>query len=299
MNLTLNETFLAIFCAIAILAAVGTGIGQWTASRTIEPVRLARIGSVNSRVRAGWSVLALFTVAFAIGPQALMVVFALASFFALREFVSLTPIKSSDHWALVVAFYVVIPVQYLLLAFGRASLFAVFIPVYVFLLLPVIVAIRQDTERYLERVAKIQWGLMISVYCISHAPAIVTLPIKGYEGRGPLLLLFFLVVLYLADLLQVVASAALAGPALRTNPNRTVRGALAGGIAGILIGTILWWMTPFLWWQASLMSAVIVGTGFLGSVVLSSVKRSLGALLPAAWVREWLAPGILIEARRP
>jgi phosphatidate cytidylyltransferase len=280
MNLTLNETFLAIFCAIAILAAVGTGIGQWAASRTIEPVRLARIGSVNSRVRAGWSVLALFTVAFAIGPQALMVVFALASFFALREFVSLTPIKSSDHWALVVAFYVVIPVQYLLLAFGRASLFAVFIPVYVFLLLPVIVAIREDTERYLERVAKIQWGLMISVYCISHAPALVTLPIKGYEDRGPLLLLFFLIVLYLADLLQVVASAALAGPALSTNPNRTKRGVLAGSVAGILIGTLLWWMTPFLWWQASLMSAVIVGTGFLGSVVLSSVKRSLGA-------REW------------
>jgi phosphatidate cytidylyltransferase len=280
MDLTLNETFVAIFCAIAILAAVGTGIGQWAASRTIEPIRLARIGIVNSRVRAGWSVLALFTVAFAIGPHALMVVFALASFFALREFVSLTPIKSSDHWALVVAFYVVIPVQYLLLAFGRASLFAVFIPVYVFLLLPVIVAIREDTERYLERVAKIQWGLMISVYCISHAPALVTLPIKGYEDRGPLLLLFFLIVLYLADLLQVVASAALAGPALSTNPNRTKRGVLAGSAAGILIGTLLWWMTPFLWWQASLMSAVIVGTGFLGSVVLSSVKRSLGA-------REW------------
>jgi phosphatidate cytidylyltransferase len=236
-------------------------------------------------------VLAVFTIAFAMGPVALLVVFALASFFALREFVSLTPIKSSDHWALVVAFYIVIPAQYLLLGFGRASVFATFIPVYVFLLLPVVVAIRQDNERFLERVAKVQWGLMISVYCISHAPAIATLPIKGYEGRGPLLLLFFLLVLFLTDLLQIIFSAMLDGPALKSNPNKTAKGVLAGSACGALIGTLLWWMTPFTWWQALIMSLVIVGTGYLGSVVLAAVKQSLGARL---WDTEFeLTRGVL------
>jgi phosphatidate cytidylyltransferase len=277
MNLTLNETFLAVFCSLAILSALATGVGQWAAHQTMEPARLARLGVLNSRIRGSWSVLAVFTIAFVLGPVALLVVFALASFFALREFLSLTPIKSSDHWALVVAFYFVIPAQYILLGFGRASVFATFIPVYVFLLLPVIVAIRLDTERFLERVAKVQWGLMISVYCISHAPAIATLPIKGYEGRGPLLLLFFLLVLMLTDVLQIVFSAALDGRALRSNPSKTVNGVLAGSAAGALIGTALWWMTPFTWWQALVMSLVIVGTGYLGSVVLSAVKRSLGA----------------------
>jgi phosphatidate cytidylyltransferase len=277
MNLTLNETFLAVFCSLAILSALATGVGQWAAHQTMEPARLARLGVLNSRIRGSWSVLAVFTIAFALGPVALLVVFALASFFALREFLSLTPIKSSDHWALVVAFYFVIPAQYILLGFGRASVFATFIPVYVFLLLPVIVAIRLDTERFLERVAKVQWGLMISVYCISHAPAIATLPIKGYEGRGPLLLLFFLLVLMLTDVLQILFSAALDGRALRSNPSKTVNGVLAGSAAGALIGTALWWMTPFTWWQALVMSLVIVGTGYLGSVVLSAVKRSLGA----------------------
>ncbi|HSQ09923.1 MAG TPA: phosphatidate cytidylyltransferase, partial [Burkholderiaceae bacterium] len=218
MTLTLNETFLAVFCSLAILSAVATGIGQWATRQTFDATRLARLGVLNSRIRSSWSVLAVFTIAFALGPVALLVVFALASFFALREFVSLTPIKSSDHWALVVAFYLVIPAQYLLLGFGRASVFSTFIPVYIFLLLPVIVAIRQDIERYLERVAKVQWGLMISVYCISHAPAIATLPIKGNEGRGPLLLLFFLLVLFLTDVLQIVFSAALNGRALKSNP---------------------------------------------------------------------------------
>ena len=223
--------------------------------------------------------LALFTIAFAIGPPALMVVFALASFFALREFVSLTPIKSSDHWSLVVAFYVVIPAQYLLLAFGRASVFAIFIPVYVFLLLPVIVAINQDTERYLERVAKMQWGLMISVYCISHAPAIVTLPIHGNEDRGPLLLLFFLIVLYLTDLLQIVFSAALGGRTLKSNPTR--RGTASSPAARGADDRHRAMVDDAVRLVASaLMSVVIVGTGYLGSVVLASVKQSLGA-------REW------------
>ena len=246
-------------------------------ARSTRPAR-SRLGMLNSRIRGSWSVLAVFTIAFVLGPVALLVVFALASFFALREFVSLTPIKSSDHWALVVAFYIVIPAQYILLGLGRAGVFATFIPVYVFLLLPVIVAIQQDNERFLERVAKVQWGMMISVYCISHAPAIATLPIRGYEGRGPLLLLFFLLVLFLTDVLQFTFSAALGGRTLRSNPNKTVHGVLAGSACGALIGTALWWMTPFSWWQALVMSLVIVGTGYLGSVVLSAVaKQSLGA----------------------
>ncbi|MDQ3446645.1 MAG: phosphatidate cytidylyltransferase [Pseudomonadota bacterium] len=277
MGLTLNETFLAIFCALAILSLIATGAGQWVTSRTMDTVRLTRLAIVNSRVHSSWSVLALFTVAFVIGPNALLVVFALASFFALREFVSLTPIKSSDHWALVVAFYLVIPAQYLLLGFGRANLFAVFIPVYVFLLLPVVMAIKQDTELYLQRVAKVQWGLMISVYCVSHAPAIATLPIRGFEDRGPLLLLFFLMILFLTDLLQVIASTLLGGTPLKVNLNKTAKGALTGGAGGVLIGTALWWLTPFLWWQAFGMSVLIVGSGFMGTVVLSLVKRSLGA----------------------
>ena len=108
---------------------------------------------------------------------------------------------------------------------------------------------------------------MISVYCVSHAPAIVTLPIRGYEDRGPLLLLFFLLILFLTDLLQVIFSTLLGGTSAERNPNKTAKGVAAGGAAGILIGTALWWLTPFLWWQAIFMSALIVVSGFMGTVV--------------------------------
>ena len=78
-------------------------------------------------------------------------------------------------------------------------------------------------------------------------------------------------------MLQITFSAALGGRSLRSNPNKTVNGVLAGSACGALVGTALWWMTPFTWWQALVMSLLIVGTGYLGSVVLSAVKLSLGA----------------------
>jgi phosphatidate cytidylyltransferase len=141
-------------------------------------------------------------------------------------------------------------------------------------------ALKQDNERYLERIAKVQWGLMISVYCVSHAPAIVQLSAPDYGERGPLLLVYFLLVLFVSDLLQVIAGATLGGTPLKSDPQRTWAGIMVGATGAGLLGTALWWMTPFRWWQSTLMSMVVAGAGFTGTVVLMSVKKSLGA-------REW------------
>jgi phosphatidate cytidylyltransferase len=187
----------------------------------------------------------------------------------------------------VLAFYVVIPVQYLLIAADWYAMYAVFIPVYVFLVLPVVMALRQDTEHYLVRIAKVQWGLMICVYCVSHAPAIVTLELPGFEGRGALLLLYFLLVVQMSDLLAVIASAAIGRTPLKSNPNKSREGVFAGGAAAVLLGTALFWMTPFAWWQAALMSLAIVVAGFMGGLVLTSVERSLGA-------KVWTDDGVLL-----
>ncbi|GAB4477435.1 MAG: phosphatidate cytidylyltransferase [Burkholderiaceae bacterium] len=280
MQLTLHETFFAVLGGLVVLFATATLLGGWLQSRTADAVKLAWIGRLNARIRASWSIVLLFAIAFAAGRGALVLIFAIASFFALREFVALTPIKPSDHGALVLAFYVVIPLQYALVYTGWHAMTSVLIPVYVFLVLPVVIALKQDTERYLERVAKVQWGLMISVYCVSHAPAIVTLEIAGYEDRSALLLLHFLLVLQLSELLAVIASAAVGRTPLRSNPNKSREGVLIGGAGATLLGTALWWMTPFAWWQAALMSTAIVVASFMGGLVLASVKGSLGA-------REW------------
>jgi phosphatidate cytidylyltransferase len=126
-------------------------------------------------------------------------------------------------------------------------------------------------------VAKVQWGLMISVYCVSHAPAIASIEIAGHEGRGALLLLWFLLVVQLSELLAVAASASFGRTPLRSNPAKSREGALLGGVAATACGTLMWWMTPFGWWQAALLAGAIVTAGFMGTLVLASVKASLGA----------------------
>jgi len=285
--MSLQETYFAVFAALTLLLAIATAFGTWLAGRTQDTVKLAWIGQMNTRIRSAWGILLLFAIAFTVGGGALLVFFAIASFFALREFIALTPIRSSDHAALVLAFYVVIPVQYLLIAADWYAMYAVFIPVYVFLVLPVVMALRQDTEHYLVRIAKVQWGLMICVYCVSHAPAIVTLELAGFEERGALLLLYFLLVLQSSDLFAVIASAAIGRTPLKSNPNKSREGVLVGGAVAVLLGTALFWMTPFAWWQATLMACAIVVAGFMGGLVLTSVERSLGA-------RVWTDDGVLL-----
>ena len=138
-------------------------------------------------------------------------------------------------------------------------------------------SLRPDSDRFLERVAKIQWGLMLSVYCISHAPALMNFDITRFGSSPSLLLLFFLLIVFLGDLFVVMASSYFGGKTLRDNPHKTVKGILIGGFITILAGYGLFWMTPFRSWQALVMAVVIVVTGTFGDIVISSVKRSLGS----------------------
>src|SRR5690606_18631591 len=151
----------------------------------------------------------------------------------------------SDYWPLLAAFYVVLPVQYLLIGYSWYGLFSIFIPVYVFLLLPILASLGGDTTRFLERASKVQWGLMIAVFCISHVPALLTLQIAGYEGRNLLLIAWLVLVVQLSDVLQYVCGK-LAGKrkiAPLLSPSKTVEGFVGGVALSTLIGALLCWIT--------------------------------------------------------
>jgi phosphatidate cytidylyltransferase len=209
------------------------------------------------------------------------------SFFALREFMTLAYTRIGDHGAIAMAFFVALPVQYFLVAIEWYGLYSIFIPVYAFLMLPILAALGGDTKRFLERTSKVQWGLMICVYCISHVPALLTLDIPGYEGRNLLLIAFLLVVVQGSDVLQYVwgklAGRRLVAPAL--SPSKTVEGLVGGVLSATLLGAALSWITPFTPWQAALMSLAICTMGFLGGLVMSAIKRDRG-------VKDW---GVMIE----
>jgi phosphatidate cytidylyltransferase len=158
-------------------------------------------------------------------------------------------------------------------------MFAICIPVYGFLLLPAITALGGDTEAFLERTTKIQWGLMLTVYCISYAPAVLLLHVPGYEGQNLLLLLYLLLVVQISDVLQYVFGKLFGRRKLApsVSPSKTVEGLLGGGLSAVAVGAGLWWITPFSLWGSAGMSLIIVVAGFLGGLALSAVKRSLGA----------------------
>ncbi len=272
-----EEAYLVILCCLVMLAAAATGYVQWASSRAVSTSQQKRIRLVNSRVKNAWWMIAIFAVAFWFGQGALLTVFAFISFFVLREFIAITPTRNTDHWALVIAFYIAIPFQYLLIEFEQYWFFALFIPVYLFLLLPVVMAASHDTERYLERIAKVQWGILLSVFCVSHAPALTLIDFDRYSSSGLLLLVYFLLIVFLADLFGVLMSSALGGTPLISNPNKTSKGVAAGGILTLICGLALWWLTPFRFWQAGLMTAAIIISGNMGDLVIASVKKSLGA----------------------
>ena len=296
LGISLQEGYLIILATLIVLQGAGTIYGLWAQGRAATPEAVRRLAVANSRVRMGWWLIIVFTVAWWWGMASLVVLFAIFSFFLLREFIALTPIRHTDHWVLVVAFYLAIPAQYALVYFNLTHVFTLFIPVYLFLVLPVIAAMSHDTERYLERVAKVQWGLMICVFCVSHAPAIATLDFESRKTSGELMLLFFLIIVFLADLFSVLASSALGGKALKMNPNKTVKGLTVGSCLAVIAGIGLYWLTPFSILQTALYALAIVLSCIMGDMVISSVKRSLGS---KSWESEFYIGRGIIERLAP
>jgi phosphatidate cytidylyltransferase len=243
----------------------------------------ATIANLNARTRAWWTMTAVFAFALATGGLGSIVLFGIVSFLALREFLTLTPTRLGDHRALFWAFFIVTPLQYVLLGAGWYGMFAIFIPVYVFLLLPIRAAVAGEVENFLERTAKIQWGLMICVYCCSHAPALLTLlEIPGYEGENGKLLYFLVLICQLSDVLQYVFGKLFGRHpvAPSVSPKKTWEGLMGGVCATVAIGAALWWATPFTPLQAAGMSLAICMMGFGGGLVMSAIKRDRG-------VKDW------------
>jgi phosphatidate cytidylyltransferase len=278
----MQADFLKLLAGIFVLLVVATGIGQVIRRRYDPTDTNPTIGNLNARIAAWWGMAGLLAVAFLAGRAGVVILFALLSFAALREFVTLTTKRTADHWAIATAFFVILPAQYWLIWEDWYGLYSIFIPVYAFLLLPVIAVLQGDTRNVFVRMSELQWALMICVYCASHVPALLYLQIPGYEGRNVLLIAFLIVVVQLSDVLQYTWGKLLGrhkvAPSL--SPSKTWEGLIGGVATATAIGAALWWITPFTPWQAALMSLAITLSGFFGGLVLSAVKRDRG-------VKDW------------
>ena len=261
---------------IIALLALSSAITFFLKRRPGGPNKV--IANLDARVKAWWVMVAVFGVALATGGLGSVLLFGLMSFFALREFITLTPTRPGDHRTLFWAFFIITPLQYYLVAMEWYGLFSILIPVYAFILVPTRSALAGDSEHFLERTAKIQWALMVCVYCVSHVPALLTLKVKGYEGQNAKLLLFFVLVVQISDVLQYVWGKTFGRHAIvpTISPNKTVEGFWGGVLSATAIGTALWWATPFQWWEAALFSFLLTLMGFFGGLVMSAIKRDRG-----------------------
>ncbi|TIX48879.1 phosphatidate cytidylyltransferase [Alteraurantiacibacter aquimixticola] len=274
----MSDTMILLFGGVVAILLFASTVGFILSRRVTSESGRATVDNLNARIKAWWLMIAIFAVAFAFGKIVTVVLFALVSFYCLREFLSISPGRAEDHAAIVWAFYIFIPLQYWLIAVEWRTLFAIAIPVWAFLWLPVMSVLKGETEDFLQRNARIQWALMLTVFCISHAPALLILDIPGFEEN--FLLLFFLItVVQLSDVLQYVFGKIFGRRkvAPRVSPAKTWEGLVGGGLTASAVGAGLWWITPFAPWQAALMALAIVVAGFVGGLVLSAVKRSLGA----------------------
>jgi|UniRef100_UPI003784816D phosphatidate cytidylyltransferase len=265
------------------LLVIASLIGFVLARRARTESAKATMTNLNARTNAWWMMVAVFAGALAIGPMGATVLFGLCSFMALREFITLTPTKPGDHRTLFWVFFIITPLHYWFLATQWYGMFVILIPVYAFLLVPLRTAMAGDCERFLERTAKIQWGLMVCVYCISYTPAVLLLlKIPGYEGQNAKLLFWFVAIVELSDVMQYVWGKTCGKHKIAptVSPGKTWEGLLGGGATTVALGTALWWATPFSPLQAAGMSAIIVFMGFAGGLVMSAIKRDRG-------VKDW------------
>lgn len=265
---------------LALLGAATFG-GQWLKRQASLGLDQKTVSSFNSRIQAWWFFTIVLAIAF-FSPTLTVLVFGILSFWALREYITLTPTTIGDHRALFWVFFFFTPMQFVLVGLNLYALYSVLIPVYAFLFIAARAAISGDSRRFLERVAKMQFGLFVCVYCLSFAPALLYLkcthlPDDAYANAR--LLFFFITLVLFSELAQFICNRLL-GRHLIVEPidqTRTWEGLLAGATATAVMGLVLFWATPFEHlWQVAVMSLLISLMASAGALTMAAIKSDRG-----------------------
>ncbi|MFV9326588.1 phosphatidate cytidylyltransferase [Citrobacter europaeus] len=264
------EKSLAVIFALLLVATVVNGLLVWR-----RPDKDWR--ELTLRIRTWWIIIVLFSLAILSPHWLALTFFALVSFMALKEFLTLAPSRQTDRMPLLWMF-IAIPVNYWLIGINWYGMFVVFIPVYAFLFLPMRMVIAGDTQGFLRYASQHHWSLMTTVFAFSHVAFLLVLPDDGQQ-TGALLVLFLVGLTEFNDIAQYLWGKSIGRIKVipRVSPNKTLAG-LVGGVAtttlmAALLGPL---MTP-LSIPLSLLAGFIIGiSGFCGDVVMSAIKRDIG-----------------------
>ena len=242
---------------------------------------------LKKRINSWWWMIGILFICLAISTTTALILFAFISFLALKEFFSIVPLRLNDRRVVFLA-YLAIPLQYYWVAIGWYGMFIIFIPVYVFLLLPMRMVLIGETKGFIQSAGIIHWATMLTVYCISHVAYLLVLPVKNPQAGAVGLVIFILFMTELNDISQYIAGKLFGKHKIipKVSPNKTWEGFIGGLLTISLLSTLVApWLTPLNAWQGLGAGVLISCAGFIGDVVISSVKRDLaikdsGTLIP-------------------
>ena len=272
---SLNTNLLIAICGVFLILAIASLISMLLSRFNVKQ----DFTELRQRIKTWWIIAGLFILALILSKNLTLIFFGFVSFLALKEYLSLIPNRRSDRRVLFWA-YLAIPIQYYWIGIDWYGMFIIFIPVYVFLFLPFRMFLSGETEGFLRSAGTLHWGLMITVFCLSHAAYLISLsPTGNPNGGGAALLLYLIFLTEMNDISQYVWGK-LCGKTKVTpkiSPNKTLEGLIGGVLTTILLAIALAkLLTPFNFVH-SIAAGLIIGlSGFIGDVVISALKRDLG-----------------------
>ncbi|MFT3795713.1 phosphatidate cytidylyltransferase [Flavobacterium sp.] len=238
----------------------------------------ANLTELKSRTKSWWIMATIFIGATMINATISYIALGMLSFVAFRELYSVLGFRESDRRAIFWAF-IAIPIQYYLAYIGWYGAYIIFIPIVMFLFLPMRLVLKGDTDDIIKSMSLLQWVLMLTVFGISHMAYLLSLPeIKGFESGGRGLLLFLVFLTEINDVMQFTWGKLLGKHKIvpKVSPNKTWEGFMGGVISTTIIGYFLAFLTPLNTTQVLFVSFMIAVSGFIGDIVMSSIKRDIG-----------------------
>lgn len=228
---------------------------------------------LSARVKLWWGMVLIFGLTTFVNPNISIVSLAILSFFALKEFFSLKKTRKIDRRIFIWA-YLSIPIQFYWAYTDWYGMFIVFIPVYIFLFLPLVRMSSGGTRGFLKSVSMTHWGIMLMVFGLSHL---------AYYGKmnteyGPNLVLYLVLLTQLTDVVQYMVSKTFGKRKVipTANPNITTEGFIVSTVITTIVAVLLApYLTPIPTLYAVFSGLLISFTAFIGTMNISFVKRDL------------------------
>jgi phosphatidate cytidylyltransferase len=234
---------------------------------------------LRQRVNSWWMMILVFSLAMALDRKLSVAFFGFVSFLALKEYLSLIQTRRADRRVLFWA-YLAIPAQYYWVGTGWYGMFIIFIPVYAFLFLPMRMVMIGETKDFLRAAGTLHWGLMTTVFSLSHLSFLLALPeADNPVGGGAGLVLYLTFLTEFNDVAQFVWGKLLGRHKIipKVSPNKTWEGFIGGVLTSVACAYALApWLTPLRPEHALAVGLIIPIAGFVGDVVISAVKRDIG-----------------------